>query len=48
MSKKGGYLIIDLENINITAPVQTQKLDLSYNLIELLEHNSHFMYMVLV
>jgi hypothetical protein len=39
MSKKGGYLIIDLENINITAPVQTQKLDLSYNLIELLEHN---------
>lgn len=31
MSKKGGYLIIDLENINITAPAQTQKLDLSYN-----------------
>ena len=43
MSKKGGYLIIDLENINIVAPDSASnfKLTLSYNIVALLEQHYH-------
>ena len=43
MSKKGGYLIIDLENNNIVAPnsADIYKLTLSYNIGALIEKNYH-------
>lgn len=43
MSKKGGYLIIDLENNNIVTPKSSSnfKLTLTYNIGALLEQNYH-------